>query len=97
MALIVGGAAAVAVGLMYAIRRRARVDHFFIEVERGAGVFAFIGTAFAVLLAFVVLEAFESFNDAKTEAQGRRPRPFSSCHGRPISFRLRSATRPRAS
>jgi hypothetical protein len=36
MALIVGGAAAVAVGLMYAIRRRARVDHFFIEVERGA-------------------------------------------------------------
>jgi len=65
MALIVGGAAAIAVGLMYAIRRRARVDYFFIEVERGAGTFAFIGTAYAVLLAFVVLEAFQSFNDAK--------------------------------
>jgi hypothetical protein len=70
MALIVGGAAAIAIGLMYAIRRRARVDYFFIEVERGAGTFAFIGTAYAVLLAFVVLEAFQSFNDAKDGAEG---------------------------
>src|SRR5262245_29569780 len=69
MALIVGGAAATAVGIMYLIRRRARVDYFFIEVERGAGTFAFIGTAYAVLLAFVVLEAFQSFNDAKTGAE----------------------------
>jgi hypothetical protein len=69
MALIVGGAAAIAVGIMYAVRRRAGVDHFFIEIERGAGVFAFIGTAYAVLLAFVVLEAFQSFNDAKTGAE----------------------------
>jgi hypothetical protein len=69
MALIVAVAAGTAVGIMYAIRRRARVDHFFIEVERGAGTFAFIGTAYAVLLAFVVLEAFQSFNDAKTGAE----------------------------
>jgi hypothetical protein len=65
MALIVAAAAGAAVGLMYEVRRRSRVDHFFIEVERGAGIFAFLGTAFAVLLAFVVLEAFQSFNDAK--------------------------------
>jgi hypothetical protein len=69
MALIVGAAAGIAVGLMYAIRLRARVDYFFIEVERGAGTFAFIGTAYAVLLAFVVLEAFQSFNDAKIGAE----------------------------
>lgn len=69
MALIVGGAAAIAVVLMYVIRLRARVDYFFIEVERGAGTFAFIGTAYAVLLAFVVLEAFQSFNDAKIGAE----------------------------
>ena len=69
MALIVGGAAATAVALMYAIRRRSRVDYFFIEIERGAGTFAFIGTAYAVLLAFVVLEAFQSFNDAKVGAE----------------------------
>ena len=69
MALIVGGAAAIAVGLIYVIRRRSRAEYFFVEVERGAGTFAFIGTAYAVLLAFVVLEAFQSFNDAKTGAE----------------------------
>jgi hypothetical protein len=69
MALIVGGVAAITVGLMYEVRRRARVDYFFIEVERGAGTFAFIGTAYAVLLAFVVLEAFQSFNDARAGAE----------------------------
>jgi hypothetical protein len=61
--------AAVAVGLMYLIRKRSKVDHFFIEVERGAGIFAFLGTAFAVLLAFVVLESFQSFNDARSGAE----------------------------
>jgi hypothetical protein len=57
------------VGLLHLIRRRATRDHFFVEMERGAGVFAFLGTAFAVLLAFVVLEAFGSFNDARTGAE----------------------------
>jgi protein-S-isoprenylcysteine O-methyltransferase Ste14 len=69
VALIVGVAAGAAVGIMYAVRRRSRVDHFFIEIERGAGIFAFLGTAFAVILAFVVLEAFGSFNDAKSGAE----------------------------
>jgi Protein of unknown function (DUF4239) len=69
MAAIVAVCAAAAIGLMYLIRRRSSVDHFFIEIERGAGIFAFLGTAFAVLLAFVVLAAFQSFNDAKTGAE----------------------------
>ncbi|HSD24341.1 MAG TPA: hypothetical protein VLB79_08460 [Solirubrobacterales bacterium] len=69
VALIVAAAAAAAVGIMFLVRRRARVEHFFIEIERGAGIFAFLGTAFAVLLAFVVLVAFQSFNDAKTGAE----------------------------
>jgi hypothetical protein len=69
LAMIVAGAAAAAVGLMYLVRSRSKVDHFFIEVERGAGVFAVLGTAFAVILAFVVLEAFQSFNDARTGAE----------------------------
>jgi hypothetical protein len=69
LALIVGVSAAIAIGVMYLIRRRSRVDHFFVEIERGAGVFAVIGTAFAVILAFVVLEAFGSFNDARTGAE----------------------------
>src|SRR5215217_289246 len=67
--LIVAVSAATAVGLMYIVRRRSKDDHFFIEIERGAGIFAFLGTAFAVILAFVVLAAFESFNDAKGGAE----------------------------
>jgi hypothetical protein len=69
VSLIVAVAAAAAVGLMYTVRRRSKADHFFIEIERGAGIFAFLGTAFAVILAFVVLEAFQSFNDAKSGAE----------------------------
>jgi hypothetical protein len=69
LALIVAVCAVAAVGLMYLVRRRSSVDHFFIEIERGAGIFAFLGTAFAVILAFVVLEAFQSFNDAKEGAE----------------------------
>ena len=67
--LIVAAVAAAAVGVMYQVRRRSTVDHFFIEIERGAGIFAFLGTAFAVILAFVVLAAFQSFNDAKSGAE----------------------------
>src|SRR3954447_10423163 len=67
--LIVAVAAAAAVGVMYQVRRRSSVDHFFIEIERSAGIFAFLGTAFAVILAFVVLAAFQSFNDAKSGAE----------------------------
>lgn len=69
LALIVIAAASGGVALMYLIHRRARQDYLFIEIERGAGVFAFLGTAFAVLLAFVVLEAFGSFNDGRTGAE----------------------------
>src|SRR5262245_57906987 len=57
------------VGLLYLLRRLSRVDFFFVEIGRGAGVFAVIGTAFAVILAFVVLEAFGRFNDAWTSAE----------------------------
>jgi hypothetical protein len=67
--VIVAACAAVAVGLMYLVRTRSKADHFFIEIERGAGIFAFLGTAFAVILAFVVLAAFQSFNDAKSGAE----------------------------
>jgi Protein of unknown function (DUF4239) len=69
LALIVVVAAAVAVGVMYLVRRHSKADHFFIEMERGAGIFAFLGTAFAVILAFVVLAAFQSFNDARSGAE----------------------------
>jgi hypothetical protein len=70
LAAIVAGVAGVSVALMFVVhRRRAPGTRFFVEVEKGTGVFTFIGTAFAVLLAFVVLEAFSSFNDARSGAE----------------------------
>ena len=73
--VIVVAVALASVALMFAVRRRGESDYFFIEVERGAGVFAFLGTAFAVLLAFVVLEAFGSFNDARNGCRIRGDEP----------------------
>ena len=67
--VIVACAAVAAVGLMYLVRTKSGVDVFFAEIELGAGVFAFLGAAFAVLLAFVVLVSFQSFNDARTGAE----------------------------
>ena len=70
LAVIVVAVAGASVALMFVVHRRRAPDaRFFIEVEKGTGVFAFIGTAFAVLLAFVVLEAFASFNDARSGAE----------------------------
>ena len=69
VAAIVGAVTAALIAIMYVVRRRARDDFFFIEIERGSGVFAFLGTAFAVLLAFVVFEAFDSFNEARSGAE----------------------------
>ena len=84
MALIVAAAAGIAVGLMYLVRRRSRLDHFFVEVERGAGIFTFLGTAFAVLLAFVVLEAFRA-STTRRPAPRRRRSPWCSSRARPRS------------
>jgi hypothetical protein len=70
LAAIVIAVAGASVALMFVVhRRRAPGDRFFVEVEKGTGVFTFVGTAFAVLLAFVVLEAFGSFNDARSGAE----------------------------
>jgi hypothetical protein len=69
LTLIVAVAVGAAVGVMHLVRSRSKADHFFIEVVRGAGIFAFLGTAFAVILAYVVLAAFESFNNAKCGAE----------------------------
>src|SRR2546421_7140901 len=71
--LILAGAEGLAVGLMLLVRRRAPVGSFFKDTAEAAGVFAVVGTAFAVLLAFVFFLAFESYdagrNDARKEAE----------------------------
>ena len=69
MGLIVAGAASVGIAIMYAVRRRTHVDEFLTDTTRGSAIFGVIGTAFAVLLAFVMFVAFESFNEARDAAE----------------------------
>lgn len=68
-AVIILAAVAMACGLMYAIHRFGTKDVFLADTTRGAGVYSVAGTAFAVLLAFVVLVAYESYNNAKAGAE----------------------------
>lgn len=69
LAVIVVCAATAAVAAMYVVRRRATVDEFLTDTTRGSAIFGVIGTAFAVLLAFVMFVAFDSFNGARESAQ----------------------------
>src|SRR3954454_18313005 len=66
-AATVVGVTAVAVLLMAAARRRlaARLVN---EPARGTPMMTFVGTAFAVLLAFITLAAFQTYNGAKAGA-----------------------------
>jgi amino acid transporter len=57
-----------AVTLMYLARRRAPEGGYFTDLDRAAGVFGVLGTSFAVLLAFVIFVAFESYGNAKGKA-----------------------------
>jgi hypothetical protein len=68
-AAIILGAVAIACLLMFAIHQVGTRDVFLADTTRGAGVYGVAGTGFAVLLAFVVLVAFEQFNDARDGAQ----------------------------
>jgi hypothetical protein len=65
---IVGAAVALAVGAMILVRRLANRDHFVNDTTRASAIFGVVGTSFAVLLAFVMFVAFQSFNDGKEAA-----------------------------
>lgn len=57
-----------AIALMLAIRRGAPRGGFFNDSDRAAGVFGVVGTAFSVLLAFVIFLAFETYTNASEQA-----------------------------
>jgi len=54
---------------MLLLRRHAPQGSFFRDTQQAAGVFTVAGTAYAVLLAFVFLLAFQSYNTARTAAE----------------------------
>jgi len=68
-ALIIAGACTLTCGLLLAVHRFGGRDVLLADTTRGAGVYGVVGTSFAVLLAFVVLVAFESYNDAREGAE----------------------------
>ena len=61
--LVVVVAAAIAVKLL--LRRRAPVGGWFTDSSRSAGTLSLIGTMFAVMLAFVILFALQSYQRAR--------------------------------
>ncbi len=65
---IIAGACAITCGLLFAFHRLGKRDALLADTTRGAGVYGVVGTSFAVLLAFVVLIAFQSYDDAKEGA-----------------------------
>jgi len=69
LALIVVVVVSVGVALMYVVRRTTKVDYFLIDTTRGSAIFGIVGTAFAVLLAFVMFVAFNSFNEARDSSE----------------------------
>src|SRR3954453_12631856 len=64
--VIVDAAAAAA---MLRIRRRAPDGSYFRDSQRAAGAFAVSGTIFAVLVGFVFLLGFQSYQSARTNSQ----------------------------
>jgi Protein of unknown function (DUF4239) len=63
LVLIVVITAAIAVKLL--VRRRAPVGGWFTDLPRSAGTLSVIGTMFAVMLAFVILLALQSYQRAR--------------------------------
>jgi len=57
------------VTVMLLARRVAPEGSWFRDTQQAAGVFTVAGTAYAVLLAFVFLLAFQSYNSARTAAE----------------------------
>jgi Protein of unknown function (DUF4239) len=66
---IVFGVAAASVSLLWVARQSPWNERFANEVRQHDEAFEFLGVAYAVLLAFVVIQAYTSYNDAKSGAE----------------------------
>src|SRR3954447_3167748 len=69
VAALIVAAVSMTVSLVFVARRAAPDGGFLREAARGTAIFGTVGTGFAVLLAFVVLAAFQSYGRAKAGAE----------------------------
>jgi ABC-type sugar transport system permease subunit len=60
---------ALAAGALVLIRRRAPEGSYFTDSQRAAGAFAVTGTIFAVLVGFVFLLSFQSYQNARSSSK----------------------------
>ena len=67
--LVVIVVAAITVAAMLLVRRRAPEGSYFTNGDRASGVFGVLATGFAVLLGFIILLAFQSYDDARIGAE----------------------------
>jgi hypothetical protein len=67
--VVVVVAAAMGVGAMLFVRRRAPEGSRFTDGDRASGVFGVLATGFSVLLGFVVFLAFESYDQSRSGAE----------------------------
>jgi hypothetical protein len=69
MGAIVIGVAAASVAVLWVARQGPWNERTAAEVRQHDEAFEFLGVAYAVLLAFVVIQAYTSYNDAKSGAE----------------------------
>src|SRR5262245_31207653 len=63
------GVAAVCIGLLWLARLSPFNERFSSQLGEHGRAFDFLGVAFAILLGFVVLQTYDSYNDAKAGAE----------------------------
>ncbi|MGH9261346.1 MAG: hypothetical protein ACRD08_15885 [Acidimicrobiales bacterium] len=61
--------AALAIGAMLLVRRRAPEGSHFTDGDRASGVFGVLASGFAILLGFIVFLAFTSYDDSRAGAE----------------------------
>ncbi len=66
---IIIAVAAASCGMLWLARRNPMNERFSSELGEHSRAFDFLGIAFAILLGFVVLQAYDSYNDAKRGAE----------------------------
>ena len=66
---ILAAAVGVVLGLLYLVRNVEPADGLFIDVGHGNALYGLVSNAFAVLLAFVVFVAYQSFNQGRSGAE----------------------------
>jgi len=79
--LLVVVADVLAGAVMLRVRRTAPVGSYFRDSQQAAGAFTVTGTIFAVLVGFVFLLAFQSYENARTSAQDEALATLALFHG----------------